>query len=33
METTVMEEDEKSIVASVTLRESSNKSNYEKREI
>ncbi|CAD8208769.1 unnamed protein product [Paramecium pentaurelia] len=33
METTVMEEDEKSIVTSVVLRESSNKSHYERREI
>ncbi|CAD8125834.1 unnamed protein product [Paramecium sonneborni] len=33
METTVMEEDEKSIVTSVIQRESSNKSNYERKEI
>ncbi|CAD8126329.1 unnamed protein product [Paramecium sonneborni] len=33
METTIMEEDEKSIVTSVVLRESSNKSHYEKKEI
>ncbi|CAD8111283.1 unnamed protein product [Paramecium primaurelia] len=33
METTIMEEDEKSIVTSVVLRESSNKSHYERREI
>lgn len=33
METTIMEEDDKSIVTSVVLRESSNKSHYERREI
>ncbi|CAD8162027.1 unnamed protein product [Paramecium octaurelia] len=33
METTVMEEDDKSVVTSVVLRESSNKSHYERREI